>query len=462
MKTWTVSVLTLALHLLPLPAARAAVPDDGVLAALLRDAMAHNSELEAAREQVHAARQRAPQVSNLPDPMVSLGYQNDGFTSLPWGTMPTTYFALMVTQSIPYPGKREARVKAADAGVALAQARIARLTRSLEADVARGYVGLLLARGQLRLLEAQDALWKKAEALARTRYEVGQGSQTDVLRAQLQRTRLRQAQVAAQTEVQTRRIELNRLALRPLDADIATTQRLEDLPLPTPLPDAVTMTLQQSPDLALAELAVEQAGRRVELAQIESKPDLAVTAGVMPRGRLEPMWQLALSTSLPLHAGVRREHAVAEGQHQRAAGAQAALGLGQTLAWRTQERQMQLAAALETCKLYKVLLAQSEATLRSSLSQYGVGRLPFAAVLEAMGGQLGDEGAYLGALAQAQSLGIAMTEMDPGPTRAVNSAGAMAATSMPGAAAGASRSAASSMGAAPAGAGADAGAGASM
>ena len=138
-------------------------------------------------------------------------------------------------------------------------------------------VGLLLARGQLRLLDAQDALWKKAEALARTRYEVGQGSQTDVLRAQLQRTRLRQAQVAAQTEVHARRIELNRLALRPLDADVATPQRLEDLPLPTPLPDAVTMTLQQSPDLALAELAVQQAGRRVELAQIESKPDLAVT-----------------------------------------------------------------------------------------------------------------------------------------------------------------------------------------
>ena len=460
MKTWSACALTLVFHLLAAPAAHADLPEDVGFASLLRDAMARNSDLEVAREQIQAARQRAPQVSNLPDPMVSLGYQNDGFTSLPWGTMPTTYFALMVTQSIPYPGKREARVRAADAGVALAQARIGRLTRSLEADVARGYVGLLLARGQLRLLDAQDALWKKAEALARTRYEVGQGSQTDVLRAQLQRTRLRQAQVAAQTEVHARRIELNRLALRPLDADVATPQRLEDLPLPTPLPDAVTMTLQQSPDLALAELAVQQAGRRVELAQIESKPDLAVTAGLMPRGRLEPMWQLALSTSLPLHAGVRREHAVAEGQHQRAAESQAAEGLRQTLVWRTQERQLQLAAALETCKLYMVLLAQSEATLRSSLSQYGVGRLPFAAVLEAMGGQLGDEGAYLAALAQAQALGIALAEMDPGPTRTVNAAGAMASPSMPGAAGGASRSAASSMAAASAGS--EAGAGGSM
>ena len=75
---------------------------------------------------------------------------------------------------------------------------------------------------------------------ARTRYEVGQGSQTDVLRAQLQRTRLRQTRAGLEAEAEGRRIELNRLAVRPLEAPLATAERLEDLPLPVVLADAVT------------------------------------------------------------------------------------------------------------------------------------------------------------------------------------------------------------------------------
>ncbi len=420
------------------------------LSALIQDALTRNPDVAAARERIQAERQRAPQASSLPDPMVSLGYQNDGFTSLPLGTMPTTYFTLMATQPLPYPGKRQAREQAAAAGVDVARARVDRLLRTLEADVARGYVGLLLARGQLRLLQAQEALWQRAEALARTRYEVGQGSQTDVLRAQLQRTRLRQTRAGLEAEAQGRRIELNRLAVRPLEAPLATAERLEDLPLPAVLPDAVTQALAESPDLAITAASVAQVGKRISLAQIEAKPDFSVTAGLMPRGKLEPMWLLSVGGNLPIHSGTRQDHAVAEGKHLRAAEEQAAESVRQLVAWRTRDRMVQLRAVLETCRLYKGLLAQSEATLKSSLTQYGVGRLPFAAVLDALGGQLADENGYLAVLAQAQALAIALREIDLGPTRAIGSGGAMASASLPGAGASMPSSGASSM-SAPAG-----------
>jgi len=419
------------------------------LAQLIQDAVAHNPDLAGARERIQAERQRGPQASSLPDPMVSIGYQNDGFTSLPLGTMMTTYFSLMATQPLPYPGKRQAREQAAAAGVDVERARVGRLLRSLEADVSRGYVGWLLALGQAKLLKAQEALWQKAEALARTRYEVGQGSQTDVLRAQLQRTRLKQNRVTLEAEVEVRRIELNRLAVRPLDAPLATSEHIENLALPAVLPDAVTRALAESPDVAMAQASLEQVERRVALARIEARPDLSVTAGIMPRGKLEPMWLLSVGGNLPIHSGNRQQHAVSEGLHQRAAAQQAAESVRQLVVWRTRDRMVQLQSVLETCRLYKGLLAQSEATLKSSLTQYGVGRLPFAAVLDAVGGQLGDESAYLAALAQAQALAIALREIDLGPTRAIGSGGAMAAAALPGAGAAMPSSGGSSMAASP-------------
>ena len=79
------------------------------------------------------------------------------------------------------------------------------------------------------------------------------------------------------------------------------------------------------------------------------------------------------------------------------------------------------------------------------MTQYGVGRLPFAAVLDALGGQLSDENGYLGVLAQAQALAIALREIDLGPTRTIGGGGAMASASLPGAGASMPSSGASSM-----------------
>src|SRR5229473_854477 len=76
---------------------------------LVSEALANNPEIAAAQKRYEAARQRPSQASSLPDPMFSPGWTSNG-NPLPGaqlGVSPTSAIGFMVTQEVPYPGKRK-------------------------------------------------------------------------------------------------------------------------------------------------------------------------------------------------------------------------------------------------------------------------------------------------------------------------------------------------------------------
>jgi hypothetical protein len=117
---------------------------------------------------------------------------------------------------------------------------------------------------------------------------------------------------------------------------------------------------------------------------------------------------------------------VAEAEQVRSSEHLGADSVRQLLSLRTRERHTALSAVLEALEVYRHgLLVQSDATVRSTLAQYRVGKVPFASVLEVMRGLVTDEGGYLAALADAQRVLIALREVSlQPPATAQASAGA--------------------------------------
>lgn len=68
---------------------------------------------------------------------------------------------------------------------------VERARLSTEADVRRAYVGLLLVRDQLEILDKLALVWDRSLGIAKIRYQAGQGILSDVLRGQLELQRLR-------------------------------------------------------------------------------------------------------------------------------------------------------------------------------------------------------------------------------------------------------------------------------
>ena len=349
---------------------------DPALAALLREALDRHPDLQRADAAVRMDQERVPQAGVLPDPSLSLGLQNDGFNGIQVGKMETSFYSIAFTQPFPWPGKRGLRKEVAALSVDLSEAARSRVRLGLEADVRRGYAALLLIRGQ-QALQAQQAIFlDQAEHLTRTRYEVGQGSQGDLLRAQLERTRIQLATWALEAEERTTLAGLNRLRQQDPADPIPTTATLPEQPEPELLrPEAVEA---RSPELAGARASVRQTERQLDLAKLDRRPDFAVTAGLMPRGGLDPMWQVGVSISLPIYGRHKQQRAVAEHEHHRRGQGAEVDSVRTLLRQRAEERSIQIQSLRRTRDLYREgLLVQSEATFKAALSQYEAGRAPF-------------------------------------------------------------------------------------
>lgn len=418
------------------PAAGPPLAKDPVLTGFVSDALASLPELAGAKAAAEADWERVPQAGALPDPVLSFGIQNDGFREIQLGEMESSYLLFMASQTFPWHGKRGLRGDISTLEARQADAGLERARLSLQADVGRAYIDLLLSRDQLALLGRLESLWEQAEALARIRYESGDGAQSDLLRAQLERSRLKQRRAALTAEDRRRVVSLNRLRGRPFDEVLATNRSLADMPDPglRPASEALQEAEGRSPELLRARLAVERSTRLIALAGKDAFPDLTVSAGVMPRGgAFDPMWQAGLSFTVPLWSGSKQSRAITESRLRETASVHDTEAVRQLLRQRVTERLAVLEALSETNRLYRSeLLVQSAATVSSTMTQYQVGRVTFASVLEALTGYLADVASFLESVAAAQRVGIALSEVSLDPIGSM-APGGTGGASVPGA-----------------------------
>ncbi len=402
-----------------------ATAEDSVLKSLIGESLDHNPDLAKSRALVEADRERIPQAKALPDPSLSLGIQNDGFKRIQVGKMETSFYQVMLTQPLPWPGKRGLRGEVAGLGADISKVAVERTRLGIQADVKRAYYGLLLVRGQLRLLEDQAIFLENAQAITQARYEVGQGAQADLLRAQLERNRLSQTRFSLQSEERVFLAALNRLRGSTEDSPIPTTASLEQLQFqPMPVEGDLAQAEAQSPELQAARLGVKQAEASLDLAKRDRYPDFAVSGAVMPRGGLEPMWSVGFSISLPVWSKQKQQRAVAEQDWRRKSQGSEATSVQNILNQRIRERSAQFESALGSIRIYREgLLVQSEATFQATLAQYEAGRVPFLSVLETLNGWVSDRAGLLQAVAQAEAIQIAAEEINLTGTPAISAPG---------------------------------------
>lgn len=380
-----------------------AVLDDAVVNALVAETLARLPEIKARERAQTAERERVEQAGAWPDPMLELGIQNDGFRRIEVGNMESSYYSLMVQQQVPWPNKRSLSEQTQAVASRQAAENVVRARLAAEALVRGAYVDLVTVRARLAVLTKVLALWNQSVVVARTRYEASVGSQTDVLRAELELMRLAQQQAALRAQEQSTLQALNRLrGSDPGDSleTPASLARVDAAKLPETA-RAIEDALARSPELASARLEVEAAEQSMALAEKSYYPDLSVKAGIMYRGQsIPPMWLAAVAAPIPVFFASKQSHDVAASAQRKVSQQDAQDAVVETLGLRVVQRQAVVAGALATVGIYeRGLLAHSEAVVESTRSQYRVGNVGLAAVLEANAAYLADAEGYIRAQA---------------------------------------------------------------
>jgi outer membrane protein, heavy metal efflux system len=383
--------------------------EEPALAALVQEALARNPDLLAAQEAATAARARPDQARSLPDPMLSLVYTNDGWApSL--GEQSMTTLGFMGSQVLPWPGKRGLRGDIASKDADAVAEEIARVRLGLTAAVERAYWSLVLAQDLLALVSEQEEIWKEIEGVARARYAVGQGALQDVLRVQVELTRVEQLRTEQQAEGEVRRAELARLVARSPEAPIEIAGPLTLRQEPRSPEELLTLAEQTSPELRAAAAAIDRDRLAVGLAEKEFRPDFTVQAGYMNRGGLDPMWQAGVGVNLPIHRK-RLESGLAEAQARARASEQRRESIRLELQFRTRERLAQLKTAEAIARLYADgIIPQARMSVEAAIANYQAGKVPFISVLEALSTLYGDRSTHLRTLAAHERIRASLAE----------------------------------------------------
>jgi outer membrane protein TolC len=402
---------TAMLALWPAGAAPASAAADPVLEALIEEALQNHPSIQQAQAELAAAKLRPAQVRTLPDPTFTVGYQNDGW-ALSIGEQDMTQLQFMWTQPLPYPGKLELGGRISETDAERAAVQLERVRLSLRAQVERAYARLLLARAVDTLIDEQDIVLRQIEGVARARYSVGQGAQQDVLRVQVEITRIEQLRSERQAEIQMRLAELNQLLSRPPEQPLDTSARLgyaDGIPELAPFLEGA---YERSPELRVAALMRQRYGLQIELARKNLKPDFSLTGGYMNRGGLPPMWQASFGVTWPLYKRTKQEQAIHESVEFERASAALIESLRLQLRYRSQERLARLHSTDRIARLYSDgILPQDRLSVEAALANYESGQIPFLTVLEAINALYSDRAAHLGQLAELRTLRSSLEEL---------------------------------------------------
>lgn len=352
------------------------------LGTLLREAEANSPAIRAAAARLAAARYLPSQVSAPPDPEISIGYLNDGLSQFTLGDSEFSTLSLTWSQELPHPGKLDATGEVAARESDRIERELDRARLEVAAAVKAAFADLYrLDQTTVALVESKSVLESLAEA-TRHRYEVGEGVQESVLKAQTEILRLEAELVRAAQDRRAVEVRLNAIAGRSSDLQIGPADSLPEGRLPPDLESVAVTAVTGSPAVATLQAAVLRQEAALRLAQIDLKPDFLWSASYYNRGGLDPMVAGMFGIRLPIFRERRQHQAVLQSESDLVVARQE-LALIQI---QTSASVRELASRFESADRLRMLfgrgvIPQAKATLESAQVAYGVGRLSFLEVL---------------------------------------------------------------------------------
>lgn len=383
------------------------------LADAVAQALAGNPEITAAQRRYDAALQRPAQERSLPDPMISAGYSAVGYPvpGFGLGSEPNANIGVMVSQALPYPGKRSLRASLArrDADAEYQQIEAARL--SVAARTRQAYYRLAYTYAAGAVLERNRELLATLLKVSESRYSVGHAAQQDVIKAQTQLSLLELQRARIAQERATREGELNALMARPAGTMVGRPDDLQLTPFEQTLDALVAAAADHAPMLQRDRILIARSQLAVDAARKEYKPDFTLSGGYFNQGSMSPMWEVRFDVAVPLQRA-RRAAAVSE---QLSGVLQARSTFDATrlaLQGRIQEDYQAASTAAELARLYRdTVLPQARLALESSMTSYQTGGVDFLSVVTNFGAVLEFEMTYFDELASYHAAVSRLEEM---------------------------------------------------
>ena len=317
-----VRLFLLILSIIFLPAAQVfAIEETLSLPDLIREALKNNPEIHVAEARADASKHKIPQATSLADPMIMMGYENEGtdnlytFSRETKGMPADSRWMFSLSQMFPYPGKLSLKGEMAirDSESLKAMADATRL--ATEVRVKELYYDLFLSYTNIDLQADQAALFSRLEDAALARYAAGMAPQQEVLMAQAEKYMLLEREEMEKQKIQSLKAMLNASLGRDSLAPLGRPEKPQNTMIKYRLDELIQMSYDRYPMIKSREKMVNAAEAKIQMAKKEFYPDFTVGASYFARSSQFPdMWNLTATINIPIFYRTKQREAVLEAE----------------------------------------------------------------------------------------------------------------------------------------------------
>jgi outer membrane protein TolC len=350
---------------------------------LIQEALERNPAIQAARRIVDAKRAMITPAQTLPDPTIAFQTMGNLIPPTLQSGDPSSARTVSIEQDFPFPGKLGLKGRMATMEAEAEWWNYEQTRRQVIADLKLAYYDLYHIHESMEIVEKNKDLLQKFVQIADARYRVGQGNQQDILKAQVEISKLIDQMTVLEQQHNVTEALLNSLLYRPPDGHLQITTHAHKAELRYTLEELYQLASQNFPELKMQEREIDRQHYAVRLAKKEFYPDFSVGFTYFNRSSVPEMYGLSVKAKVPLYFW-RKQRPELNSAASNLAGAQKQRdNLLSLLYFRLKDAYLMATTSDRLMQLYgSGVIPQATLSLESAVANYQVGKIDFLALID--------------------------------------------------------------------------------
>ena len=337
---------------------------------LISEAEINNPEIQAMRLQYEAMQTRTSAFRYLDDPWLSIEFDGD-------------MRMYSISQEFPFPTKINAHSDIARYDVQQIYEEYQNTRREVIARVKSTYGQLYVISKEIEALRRSRDILNQISRIAQQNYALNKGSQADVLRTQVEISRIENELLNLNDEKSIMATELNAILNRPLDTNLGEISDVETEDVNPNVTELDSLAKENHPGLKSLRFAIKSKNASLSLAKQEYLPDFMVGFEQQEMDGQFVDSKFMFGLTLPIWSLGKQRNMVNEMQAEKKMAEAEYKAMENMILVQVHEAKIKVDKQKRQMDLYENrILPQIEATLKVSLRAYEVDQIDFLTVLD--------------------------------------------------------------------------------
>ncbi len=379
----------LAIYLSLFPPSKPIQAQEIGLDSLMAEVLRANPDLLAAKLRYQAFEAKVPQAGSLPDPMFKAVSSNLPIDSWSLDQTPMSGIEFMLSQKIPFPGKMGLARKMVRSLAQKSKEDYHSIKNFLLSQLKQNYYQFYLLQKSIEITQENKLLIEDFARIASTKYSVGKGIQQDVLKAQVEVSKMMDQLIVLQERKKVVQAKILVLLNRDPQDHLGEPEDLTFRKLDLSEEDLQNLAISTNPGLRGMNLLVRASESSYRLARREYFPDFTFSLSYRLREkvRMDPargkdFFSASASINVPLYFWSKQKKKVQQKSFDLESFCQKYEGMKNNLKLGVSKLFYSLNRFKDQIQLYQTaILPQAQQSLESAKSGYQVGKVDFLTLL---------------------------------------------------------------------------------